>query len=80
MTQKGSPKLFTDDPPSMGQWVAENGALGQYMLVLASGWPDGLNRFKRHIVEQQCAGSDMTADEFMIQLMQFAHTGELDDA
>ena len=78
--KRASPNLFTGDPPLMGQWVSENGALGQYMLVLASGWPDGLNRFKRHIVEQQCAGSDMTADVFMAQLIQFAHTGELDDA
>ena len=69
--------LNTQDSVKMGEWIRENMAMGNYFLALASGWPNGLDRFRRHIVKQQAAGAGLTTQQFTVQLMEFAHTGRL---
>ena len=77
MSGKDSPPLDGSEPLALGKWIATHGSSGNYLLAIASGWPNGLERFKRHVVQQQCDGANLSVDDFMVQLMTFAFTGEL---
>ena len=69
--------LNGSNPDQMGKWIAQMGPMGNYLLMLASGWPNGLNILKKYIVEEQASGANLTCDEFMVLLTEFAHTGTL---
>ena len=73
-----SPPLDGSDPEALGRWVVQHGGpFSSYLLALASGQPEGLEGFRKHIVIQQIAGPRMTVDQFMAKLMTYAATGEL---